>query len=84
MNSVLYLTERLRQRAHLAPLTREQHDMSDALAVLVSAQLGLANLLELEPDNGALKMLKRWLDREMVKLDANLRNVTIDEQGEQA
>ena len=82
MNSVLYLTERLRQREHLPRLTKGQHDLSDSLALLVSVQLSAEALLRADPTNAALATLKRFLDGGMITLDLNMRDAAI-EDGEQ-
>jgi len=79
VNSTLFILERLRQRAHLPALTARDHDLSDALSLLVSMQLGLGECLMCEPDNNAVRHLKRWLDLEMKKLDCNMQGTATDD-----
>ena len=83
MNSTLYVVERFRQRERLPGLTKAQHDLSDALSLLVETQLSAEALLRLNPHNSQLRVLKTFLDRELIRLDKNIRDAAI-EDGEQS
>lgn len=82
MNSTLYVVERFRQREHLPRLTKGQHDLSDALSLLVSVQLSAEALLKIDPTNAALATLKRFIDRGLITLDLNMRDAATTD-GEQ-
>jgi hypothetical protein len=74
VNSTLYLMERLRERAHLPPLSAAQHDLSDALSLLCEVQLAISWMIEHDPENAALRVIGDYLTREMARLDVNLQN----------
>ena len=86
MNSVLYLTERLRQRALLAPLTGEQADLADATHALIEVQLACEALLRVDPNNAALRTLAQFMTRNTRQLEHNLQVHTtlFDDDGETA